>query len=276
MLYCRANQLKSMMEKKMKSLKPTKFLAFLTLVAFSSYSVASESVEVKLTYSPGQQAEYQNKSTGSVTMTGKQGASGSSNSRYRITATEVDKDGNLPITVKILSSESIVRGKKKQASRLPKAKTVKQSPSGQFITKNKSDKSLVYYLAPLYGFEFPEEIVIGKKYPINFSNEALNQYFASKNRKIDLTDYDVQSWVKVHKANEQLAWGEIDLTFKVSGKNKKESISVSGTRQVQFKYNRHTHLFEEVHDKIQYSMLLSKGIKVKYVTDSTIELIKKK
>lgn len=112
MLYCRANQLKSMMEKKMKALKPTKFLAFLTLIAFSSYSVASESVEVKLTYSPGQQAEYQNKTTGSVTMTGKQGASGSSNSRYRITATEVDKDGNLPIAVKILSSESVVNGKK--------------------------------------------------------------------------------------------------------------------------------------------------------------------
>lgn len=248
----------------MKSLNYVMLWGCAMLFTLGGCATTGESIEMQLAYLPEQQATYQTTVNISTQLTvdiddsiepKSKLSTVSHSSQLRLTTSKADENGNITITVKPLTTGILLDGKEQTLNKPPKVQIAKQSPDGKFIVDNKSDAETTAFMTLLNQFNLPEKLFVGKKYPLNVDDEAFNRFFADAVDSSEKYHYDVRSWIKINQANTQSAWGEIHSKFKVSETNDDKPLTISGTEIIQFKYNRHTHLYEEIHDKIKYNLL---------------------
>lgn len=236
-------------------------------------TTGGESVEIKMTYLPDQQIEYQSESSRSVQMNfndskkKREPRTFSSTLRYRITTSKADKNGDIIVTMNVLEMDAIYDGEKETAE-LPPPQSLKQSRDGQFTADDSTDEDTAAILPLLNQLDVPKQMQVGKKYRLRVDDEDINQLFAHITRDPDLT-YKTKSWIKINKADMQFAWGEAHTTFDVSSPDKDDPFILSGSQIMQFKYNRQTHLYEETSDSIQYHVPESKHFTMSFSSEST-------
>lgn len=257
---------------KMKNLNNTLLWGVATLFVLGGCATTGgESIEMTMRYLPNQQVEYQSQSSGTVQMNlnskkkKSEPTAFSSTSRYRITTSEADKNGEITVVLKVLAMETIYDGKK-ETDELPKPQSLKQSRDGKFIANDSTDEETTAMLSLANQMNIPKQMRVGKKYTLTVKDEDINELFSHITRDPDLI-YKTKSWVKINQADEQFAWGEMYTAFDVTSPDKDDSFTLSGTQTIQFKYNRQTHLYEETHDKIQYRIPKSKHFTMSFSSD---------
>lgn len=174
-----------------------------------------------------------------------------SNSQLSVKTSKKNKDGSIAMTIAVKANKTVVDGKV-QSVPLPENIVLKQKVNGELISMSGDTAGDITALLDIAGqFNFPKQMAVGKTYPIKIDDETIRTFFADM-RTPSLV-FDSNGRVKIDKADENYAWGQMQNAFSAKSKNAGKPFTLSGSQTMRFTYNRKTHLFSEVKDTMKYT-----------------------